>query len=361
MDKIKAGGSESLANSPLVPVQEDPQCSEAPMVTRDSRITPNQQFYVRNHFSIPQLDLPNWSLTVDGEVERPFSLSYAEIRALPSRCLVATLECAGNSRTSITPPIEGVPFGHGAVSTAEWEGVPLAALLERAGLKSTAREVVLEGADYGEEEEDGGPVHLSYARSMSLENAKSPNTLLAYKMNGEDLPVAHGWPLRAVVAGWYGMASVKWLTRIRVLDRPFDGFFQVRRYVDIPVGTDHTSGTPVTTMRVKSVVARPLAGETIPIGQYIILGYAWSGEGEVANVGVSTDWGKTWNDATLLDQPSRYAWTRWEFPWIAEKPGRIIVMARAIDSQGNAQPLSPVWNYRGYGNNASYGVPVEVQ
>ena len=344
----------------LVPVQEDPQASEAPLPALNSRTTPNEQFYVRNHFSVPQIDLATWSLGVDGEVERPFSLSYAEMRAMPSSRLVATLECAGNSRTTIAPPIEGIPFGHGAVSTAEWEGVPLAAILERARIKNTAREVVLEGADFGEEEEEGLPVELSYARSLSVEKALDPSILLAYRMNGEDLPLAHGWPLRAIVPGWYGMASVKWLTHIRVLDHPFYGFFQSRRYINISVGTQPASGTPVTRMRVESVVVRPLVGEAISLGQYIIRGYAWSGQGEVANVGVSTDWGKTWNEAKLLDPLSSYAWTRWEFAWVVEKPGRTIVMARATDSQGNTQPLSPVWDYRGYGNNGSYGVPVEV-
>ena len=345
----------------LVPVQEDPQCSETPLTGLESWITPSDLFYVRNHFAIPRVELSSWSLRVEGQVERPLELSYQQIRDQPTSRLVATLECAGNSRAYMIPPAEGIPLAHGAVSTAEWEGVPLARLLAMAGVSSGAREVVLEGADFGEEEEDDVPLEVGYAKSIPVEKAQDPNTLLAYRMNGEDLPVDHGWPLRAIVPGWYGMASVKWLTRVRVLERPFDGFFQTRRYTTIPEGTDPATGTPVTRLGVKAVIVRPQAGEAIAPGEYIITGYAWSGEAEVAGVGVSTDWGKTWQDAALLDPLSPYAWTRWEYRWEVTKPGRTIVMARARDSEGDSQPLGPVWNYRGYGNNACYPVPVEVR
>ena len=344
----------------LVPVCEEPLCSESPLSAYDSWITPSSLFYVRSHFSVPTLDASTWSISVEGETESPLELSYKEITALPTRRVVATLECAGNSRTTITPPAEGIPFGQGAVSTAEWIGVSLADVLDRAGLKSTAKEVVLEGADYGQEEEDDVPLELAYARSLPLKKALDPDTVLAHQMNGEVLSPEHGWPLRAIVPGWYGMASVKWLTHIRVLDRSFDGFFQTHRY-SIGEGTDIATATPLTSLRVKSLIIRPTAGEMIPPGEYLIRGFAWSGVEDIVTVQVSTDWGKTWQEAALVDPHSRYAWRQWQLVWQAKTPGRTMIMARATDSQGNTQPLSPPWNYRGYGNNSSSPVPVTVR
>ena len=348
--------------SELVPVSEDPLCRESPLTAYDSWITPTALFYVRSHFSsVPKLDASTWSLTVDGEVEQPLSLGYEEMTTLPTKSLASTLECAGNSRSAMTPPAEGIPFGHGAISTAEWTGVSLAAILERAGIKDTAREVVLEGADYGEEEENDVPIELGYVRGLPLERALDPDTLLAHRMNGEVLSTEHGWPLRAIVPGWYAMASVKWLVRIRVLDRPFDGFFQKLRYILTEDGGDIASSPPLTTLRVKSLIVQPVAGETIQLGEYRVRGYAWSGHGDVASVEVSADWGKTWRVANLLAPHGRYAWRQWEFAWQPQTAGRTILMARATDSEGNTQPLSINWNYRGYANNAVFPVPVEVR
>jgi DMSO/TMAO reductase YedYZ molybdopterin-dependent catalytic subunit len=356
--------SSSHDSSPteLSTISEEPLCRESPLAAYDSWITPTALFYVRNHFSsVPELDASTWSLTVDGEVEQPLSLSYEEITKLPTRSLASTLECAGNSRSAMTPPAEGIPFGHGAVSTAEWTGVSLAAILERAVIKDTAREVVLEGADYGEEEENDVPIELGYVRGLPLEKALDPDILLAHRMNGDVLSTEHGWPLRAIVPGWYAMASVKWLVRIRVLDHPFDGFFQKLRYILIEEGGDIASSPPLTALRVKSLIVQPVAGERVPPGEYRVCGYAWSGHGDVAGVEVSTDWGKTWQAANLLEPHGRYAWRQWEFVWWPRTPGRTILMARATDSEGNTQPLSIPWNYRGYANNATFPVPVEVR
>ena len=358
-----ARGSPHDSNpSELVPVSEDPLCRESPLMAYDSWITPTALFYIRSHFSsIPKLDASTWSLTVDGEVEQPLRLSYKEITKLPTKSLASTLECAGNSRSAMTPPAEGIPFGHGAVSTAEWTGVSLAAILERAGIRDTAREVVLEGADYGEEEEDDVPIELGYVRGLPLEKALDPDTLLAHRMNGEVLSTEHGGPLRAIVPGWYAMASVKWLVRIRVLDHPFDGFFQKLRYILTEEGGDITSSPPLTALRVKSLIVQPGAGGIIPLGEYRVRGFGWSGHGDVVSVEVSTDWGKTWQAANLSAPHGRYAWRQWEFVWQPRTPGRTILMARATDSEGNTQPLSINWNYRGYANNAVFPVPVEVR
>ena len=211
----------------LVPVSDDPLCRESVLTSLDTLVTPVERFYIRSHFSdAPNLDISTWSLRMAGEVRQPFTLSFADILDIPAKEMVMTLECAGNSRAYVTPPAEGLAFRHGAVSTARWKGIPLVALLERAGLKQSAVEVVFEGADRGEEEEDGAAFDLNYRRSLPLQKALHPDTLLAYEMNGDVLTSSHGFPLRLMVPRWYGMASVKWLTRINVLNQPFDGFFK---------------------------------------------------------------------------------------------------------------------------------------
>ena len=293
------GSLDSLEQSELVPVSEEPLCREPSLTSLDSWITPTERFFIRNHFlKIPDLNMSSWHLVVDGEVHNPFSLSFNDILALPSREIVMTLECAGNSRSYVAPPAEGLNFRHGAVSTARWKGVPLALLLlDKAGLMSTARDVVFRGADYGEEEEEGVAFELDYRRSLPLDKALHPDTLLAYEMNGEALTPAHGYPLRLIVPGWYGMASVKWLVNIEARDRPFDGFFQNRRYVVINEGVENSlDREPLSYLKVKSLITRPRHGEVIQQGPFILRGLAWSGSGDVTKVEVSTEGGRSWQD-----------------------------------------------------------------
>ena len=349
-------------SSDLIPVSEDPVCSESPLTSLDTWITPTERFYIRNHFSdVPNLDPSTWRLAIEGEVRQPLTLSLSDILAMPSKELASTMECAGNSRSYVTPPAEGLAFRHGAVSTARWKGVPLNLLLERAGLKDAAVEVVFEGADYGREEEDGVAFDLAYRRSLLVEKARHPDVLLAYEMNGEALPVHHGFPLRLVVPRWYAMASVKWLTRVNVLDRPFDGFFQQRRYVMINEGReDSLERKPVTTLKVKSLITSPRHGEVVQPGACAIRGFAWSGEGEVDKVEVSTDGGRNWQEAALLGEPDPNTWRQWGFTWQALYPGHYILMARATDSAGNTQPDAIPWNFRGYANNGIHTIAVEV-
>ena len=346
----------------LVPVSDDPLCRESTLSSLDTWITPTERFYIRNHFSgVPNLDRAKWHLTIDGQVRQPLTLSLADILMMPSNELVMIMECAGNSRSYVTPPAEGLAFRHGAVSAARWKGVPLNTLLDRAGLKDTAAEVVFEGADYGREEEDGVAFDLHYRRSLPLEKARHPDTLLAYEMNGEELPADHGFPLRLVVPRWYGMASVKWLTRINVLDQPFDGFFQQRRYVMISEGPEDTlQREPVTGLKVKSLIINPRHGEVVQPGPRAIRGFAWSGDGEVTRVEVSSDGGGHWQDTTLLGESEPSAWRQWEFVWEASHPGHFIFMARATDSKGNTQPDAIPWNFRGYANNAIQTIAIEV-
>ena len=349
-------------SSTLIPVSDDPLCRESILSSLDTWITPTERFYVRNHFSdVPNLDRAKWKLVIDGEVLQPLALSYADIRMLPSIELVMTMECAGNSRSYVTPPAEGLAFRHGAVSAALWKGVPVNTLLEQAGLKDNAAEVLFEGADYGREEEDGVAFDLHYRRSLPLGKARDSDTLLAYEMNGEELPSDHGFPLRLVVPRWYGMASVKWLTRINVLDKPFDGFFQQRRYVMINEGPEETlEREPVTGLRVKSLITHPRHGEVVQSGSSTIRGFAWSGNGEVSRVEVSSDGGNHWQDATLVGESEPSAWRQWEFVWEAYHSGHFILMARATDSEGNIQPMAIPWNFRGYANNAIHTIAIEV-
>ena len=352
----------STGPSTLVPVSEDPLCRESSITSLDTSITPTERFYVRNHFSnIPDLNTSTWRLVVDGQVNHSLNLSFADILSLPSKEMVMTMECAGNSRSYLTPPAEGLAFGHGAVSTARWKGVPLATFLDKAGLKGTAREIVFEGADYGREEEDGVAFDLKYRRSLPLDNALHADTLLAYEMNGEALTPAHGYPLRLVIPGWYGMASVKWLVHINVWDQPFDGFFQKRRYVLIDEGVETSlDREPVTTLKVKSLITSPRHGEVIQQGPFTIRGLAWSGEGEVEKVEVSTEGGDNWQEASLLGKPDSNSWRQWELIWHASRPGHFIFMARATDSAGNTQPKTIPWNFRGYANNSIHTIAVEV-
>ena len=349
-------------SSTLISVSDDPLCRESTLSSLDTWITPTEHFFIRNHFSdVPNLDRAKWHLVIDGEVRQPLTLSFADILMMPSNELVMNMECAGNSRSYVTPSAEGLAFRHGAVGAARWKGVPVNTLLERAGLNDTAAEVVFEGADYGREEEDGVAFNLHYRRSLPLEKARHPDTLLAYEMNGEELTFDHGFPLRLVVPRWYGMASVKWLTSINVLDQPFDGFFQQRRYVMINEGPEDTlEREAVTVLKVKSLITNPRHGEVVQPGPCTIRGFAWSGDGEVTRVEVSSNGGRHWQDTTLLGQPELSAWCQWEFVWEASHPGHFIFMARATDSKGNTQPTTIPWNFRGYANNSIHTIAIEV-
>ena len=349
-------------SSTLIPVSEDPFCRESTLTSLDTWITPTERFYIRSHFSeTPKLDGSTWRLMIVGEVRQSLNLSFADILAMPSKEIVTTMECAGNSRSYLTPPAEGLAFRHGAVSTARWKGVPLDALLMRAGLKDAAVDVMFEGADHGREEEDGVAFDLNYRRSLPLKKAQHPDILLAYEMNGQALTPHHGFPLRLVVPRWYAMASVKWLTRIQVLAQPFEGFFQKRRYVMINEGTEYPwERAPVAALKVKSLIVSPRHGEVVQSGPFTIRGFAWSGEGEVKRVEVSTDGGLNWQDAVLQGESDPNAWRRWELVWQASSPGHFILMARATDSTGNTQSHTISWNFRGYANNSIHTIAIEV-
>jgi len=320
-------------------------------------VMPNAHFYVRNHFQIPTLDPAVWQLAVGGLVERPLSLSLRDLRGMRSETQVVTLECAGNGRWRFSPPVEGERWEFGAVSTAEWTGVPLIEVLDRAGLKSSAREVVFRGPDNGSV--DGAAESIRFERSLKLDDARDSGVLLAYAMNGESLPVQHGYPLRLVVPGWYAVGSVKWLTEIEVIDGTFQGYFQATKYHFEREQDGRLIREPVTLQRVRSLITEPQPQEQIERGNVVIRGVAWSGAAPIARVDVSID-GGTWQEARLSGDRHRHSWQWWELLVRIEQPGPVVLRARATDLAGRTQPERPEWNRLGYGNNQIYEVPIQI-
>ncbi len=345
----------------LIIRQKEPANLEMPFDRVDSYLTPTELFYIRSHFPAPKIDAADYQLTIDGAVRNPLALSYQELREMPSATRTATLECAGNGRVFLVPQVRGAQWELGAVGNAEWTGVPLQALLERSGLEDDACEVVLEGADRGiPTEEPIPPGRISYARSVPREKAIQPEVLIAYQMNGRDLSRDHGYPVRAIVPGHYGMASVKWLTRIQAVREPFQGYWQTSDY-GYWVSLD---GKPVrralAEIKLKSAIARPQVYETLSPNQpYTVFGAAWAGEIEVTEIAVSTDGGQTWAEAYFLDPARRHAWRRWKFDWLTpEQPGQYTLLARAKDASGGVQPNEHDPNYGTYVIN--HPLPIEV-
>jgi DMSO/TMAO reductase YedYZ molybdopterin-dependent catalytic subunit len=273
---------------------------------------------------------------------------------------VGVLECAGNGRGLYEPSVIGLQWEYGAVGNGRWAGVRLADVLKRAGLKASGREVLFDGADV--------PVGTmpEFQRTIPVPKALDPDTLLAYEMNGAALPASHGYPLRLVAPGWAGDCWVKWLTKIRVLDKEFDGFFMktAYRYPKKPVaaGTavDPADMDPVTSLRVKSIIATPLDGARVASGPMKIAGAAWSGTSPIASVEVSTDGGRNWQRASLEGGRSRYGWRLWRHQWTPPRDGYYTLMARARDASGDSQPFAAEWNPSGYLHNVVHQIGVAV-
>jgi len=266
---------------------------------------------------------------------------------MPSEVRTVTLECAGNGRALLQPRVGGEQWGLGAVGTAEWVGVPLLALLQRAGLGPAAQAIVFKGAD-------------GFERGLTLAEARESGALVVYAMNGEPLPRQHGRPLRLVVGGWYAVASVKWLADIEVTDHPFKGHFQTEKYVYQWEREGGLVCEPVRYQRVRALISEPAADAAVAPGDVPLRGYAWSGEAPIRRVEVSVDGGR-WRAARLLGTPDRHRWRRWEL--IARLGGpsrRVGVRARAIDEAGNVQPDQVEWNRLGYGNNAIQEVALRI-
>jgi DMSO/TMAO reductase YedYZ molybdopterin-dependent catalytic subunit len=321
-------------------------------------VMPSAHFYVRNHFQVPSLDASSWRLGVGGLVERPLSLSLRDLTRMRSQTLVVTLECAGNGRSLLEPPVEGEKWDLGAVSTAEWTGVPLAEILDRAGVRASAREVLFRGADGGMVEGRTDPIR--FERSLKLDVARESEALLAYAMNGEPLPIQHGYPLRAVVPGWYAVTSVKWLTDIELIDKTFDGYFQADKYQYEWQRDGEVIREPVTIQRVRSLITEPSANEAVERGDLVVRGVAWSGAAPIARVEVSVG-DAPWQEARLVGERKRHSWQWWELIVRIDRPGTIALRARATDLAGRTQPEQQEWNRLGYGNNAVRALPVEIR
>lgn len=333
---------------------------ETDFAALDGFLTPARSFYVRNHFAAPTVDPDKWRLKVEGAVEKSLELSLDDLKKMPATTAPVTLECTGNGRVYLTPPARGVNWQLGAVGTAEWTGVALSEVLRRAGAGPAAAEVVLEGADTGTVSDPASPGPIAFARSLPLEKALKPEVRLVWAMNGEPLPAEHGGPVRVVVGGWYGMASVKWLTGIVAVTKPFAGFWQTFDYTVFEKTPAGPSLVPVGAMPVKSQLARPALGEVVPAGKpYRVFGAAWAGEDHVKRVAVSTDGGKSWDDAKLLGDRVPFCWRLFEYDWKSPAAGRAILMARAEDEHGRAQPMERDPMRRNY--MITHVLPVEVE
>ncbi|MFL6352348.1 MAG: sulfite oxidase [Bryobacteraceae bacterium] len=321
-------------------------------------VMPNAKFYVRNHFQIPKLDLMNWRLNVGGLVERPLTQSWRDIANMPSQSKLVTLECAGNGRSRLQPRVGGEQWNLGAVSTAEWTGVPLVEVLDRAGVKAKGRYVIFRGADHGTV--DGHTETIAFERSLSLEDARGSEALLAYAMNGEVLPFQHGFPLRVIVPSWYAVASVKWLTDIEVVDQPFDGYYQTEKYCFEREVNGRVDREPVTLQHVRSLITEPEEDAQVELGELAVRGVAWSGAAPIGCVEVSVDEGP-WQQARMLGEPKRHSWQWWELITRLDRPRKYVIRSRASDISGHVQPESPEWNRLGYCNNSIQSLEITVQ
>jgi DMSO/TMAO reductase YedYZ molybdopterin-dependent catalytic subunit len=340
-----------------------PEDLEMPLSGFSDYITPIEHFFVRTHVYVPTVNVNDWRLKVEGEVGAPLTLTLDDLKRMPALELVSVVECAGNGRSFYEPPVPGAQWSTGAVGNGRWRGVRMADVLKRAGIKDSAREILFDGADV--------PLGTmpDFQRSIPVKKALDTDTLLAYEMNGETLPVKHGFPLRVVAPGWASDSWVKWLTSIRVLDKEYDGFWMKGAYRrpprPVPPGAaiPPDQMQPVTSLKIKSVIADPLDGSQAAVGKPLaIRGVAWSGDtGPVAAVEVSVDGGRTWKAAVLHpSQRTQFGWRQWEFRWTPPEEAYYMILARARDAAGNTQPFDQEWNPSGYGWNVVPRVGLDV-
>jgi sulfite oxidase len=338
----------------------NPEDFEMPLTGFGSWLTPAESFFVRTHIYKPKVELAQWRLRVDGLVEHELTLDMAQIEKFPRVEQVAVLECAGNGRSFYEPGVTGMQWRYGAVGNARWTGVRLADVLHRAGVKSGASQVLFNGADV-----PMGNVP-DFVRSVPLEKALHPDTMLAFHMNGAPLGGSHGFPLRLVPPGWAGDSWVKWVTNISLIDKEYDGFFMKTAYrrpahtVAPGTAVDASAMVPVTAIKPKSVIASPLAGERLAVGPVTIRGAAWAGESPVARVDVSADSGRTWRPAKLGTERAPYGWRLWQANWTPPGEGSYILMAKTTDERGDTQPFLADWNPSGYLWNVVPAVRVDV-
>jgi DMSO/TMAO reductase YedYZ molybdopterin-dependent catalytic subunit len=334
---------------------------ETPVALLDSFITPNELFYVRSHLPVPQVDVANWSLKIGGEVNSPIALSLDEIKKLPAVTVTTTLECAGNGRAFFEPALAGIQWEKGAVGTARFTGARLSEVLKKAGVKTTGLNVEMHAADR--------PLGTmpAFVRQVPMAKAMHPYTIIAWDMNGQPIPLPHGSPLRAIIPGWEGAYSVKWLNALNVLAKDSDSFWFVTGYrypnkrVAPGAAVDAKDMEPLKGLAVKSLITTPANGASFASGKIPVAGFAWAGENDITKVDVSTDNGATWHPARLTGEQARFTWRRFEFEFNAAKPQSYLILSRATDSAGNMQPAVSQWNPSGYLWNQYDSVRVEVK
>jgi DMSO/TMAO reductase YedYZ molybdopterin-dependent catalytic subunit len=321
-------------------------------------LTPTGMHYLLIHFDIPVVDPNSWRLEVTGNVDGPLSLSLDDVRAHPARTVPMTMECAGNGRARLFPRPVSQPWLTEAIGTAEWTGTSLSGVLADAGVRQDTVEIVFTGADHGTQ----GDLEHDYARSLPIQEVARPEVLLAYEMNGRPLEPQHGAPLRLLVPGWYGMTSVKWLTRIEAVTEPFEGYQQAVAYRYQQDEED--PGERVSRIRVRALMIPPGHPEFLTRQRFVdagpveLRGRAWSGTAPVIRVEVGVD--DSWDDAKLEPAVGEFAWSAWSYPWEAT-PGEHTLSCRATDADGRTQPLEQPWNFQGVGNNLVQQVPVTVR
>ncbi len=332
---------------PMRIMTERPLNAETPREHLRSWITPNAVFFDRNQGEIPEtpVDLKVWRLSVEGEVKRKLLLDFDQILGMPKDIVSNTLECSGNGRSLLKEKASGNPWTIGGVGNAVWGGVWLKDVLSLAGLKKRARHVAFEGLD-----KPLGASQIKFVRSIPIEKALG-STLLAYEMNGESLSLKHGYPMRALALGWTGANCVKWLHKITVQEKPFEGFFMDKVYRVFQKGEDPKTGVVVTGLHLKSIITQPLPEEALSPGRISVLGAAYAGEARVRRVEVSWDSGESWHAASFIGPDEPYAWRQWQYAWDVKKRGEYLLMARATDRKGRRQPMDARWNVLGYGNN----------
>lgn len=353
----------------LIVMNDRPINLETPPHLLDPDITPVENFFVRNNGLVPDAtdDPDAWELTIDGEVENEVRITLGELKSeFEPVTMQAVIECAGNGRAAFDPSPRGNQWNLGAVGNGEFTGVRLRDVLERAGVKSSAVYTGHYGADPHLSMEEGRP---AISRGVPIEKALDPNTLLIWSMNGGDLPLAHGYPLRILVPGWVGSANQKWLTRIWIRDQEHDGpgmtglSYRLPRYpVEPGAEVPHEDMEVMKTLRIKSLITRPETNSEVAAGDGVrVRGHAWSGETDVETVQVSTDYGVTWMDTDFTPSPNKYAWATFEADVAFPQAGYYEVWARATDSEGTPQPMVlPGWNPRGYGNNSAHRIAVKA-
>jgi DMSO/TMAO reductase YedYZ molybdopterin-dependent catalytic subunit len=335
---------------------------ETPVALLDSFITPIEHFYVRSHMPVPpNLDAAAWRLQVSGEVATPLSLSVADLRAMPAATVTMTLECAGNGRAFFDPPVAGIQWQKGAVGTARWTGVRMAEVLKRAGARPAGRFAIMSAADR--------PLGTmpDFVRQIPIGKAMQPDTLIAYEMNGQPIPLVHGFPLRAIVPGWEGAYAIKWLNELAISPNESDSFWVVTGYryptrrVAPGAAVDAKDMAPLIGLAVKSLITQPLEGASLATGTIAVAGFAWAGEHDITKVDISTDSGASWQPARLVGEQARYSWRRFEFSFAATRPESYLILSRATDSRGRVQPAVAEWNPSGYLWNQPDSVRIEVK